>query len=121
MAAIHENFEDVKVTLGITVAGEIDDWVEVESILSVRTGIQIINTGVSADNETAHSLDVRFFQGTASVSGDPWFRLFAGDSWYGDFAPEVRIAVRSNILNGTYTLIESEGAAYRTQNAPYNR
>ena len=121
MAKTHTNFQDVKVTNGLTALANVNVWVNVPSQLATRTEIQLLNTGVSEDSATAHSLDVRFYQGATPLIGTPTFRLFAGDSWSGNLAPEVNIGVRSSVVNGTFTLIEAEDTKYREQNAPYNR
>lgn len=115
MAGIHEDFEDVKITLGITGAGEINQWREITPRLATRENIFLANTGVNRDSATAHSLDVRFFQNNTAVPGNPHLRLFAGDHFSANFAEEVRIAIRSNVLNGTYTLIESENVQHQGQ------
>jgi hypothetical protein len=115
MAGTHEDFQDLKVTLETTIAGEINQWREIPSRLTTRENILLVNTGVNGDNATAHSLDVRYFQNNTAVTGNPHFRLFAGDNIPGPLATEVRIAIRSNVLNGTCTLFEFENVQHRGQ------
>jgi hypothetical protein len=115
MAGTHEDFEDVKITLETTGAGEINQWREIVPRLGTRENIFLANTGVNSDGATAHSLDVRFFQNNTAVTGNPHLRLFAGDNFSANFAEEVRIGIRSNVLNGTCTLIESENVQHRGQ------
>lgn len=107
MAGTHLNFQDVKVQRGINAGA--DQWYEAVSNLSTREHIYIENTGVSHDWTTDHLLRIRFWQDNAAVTGAPQVALLApGDSFEANFARETRIAVSSSVINGSWTLIESE-------------
>jgi hypothetical protein len=107
MAGTHINFQDVKVQRSINVGA--NQWYEAVSQLSTREHIYIENTGVSHDWTTAHVLRIRFWQDNAAVTGEPQVALLApGDSFEANFAAEVRIGLESSVVNGSWTLIESE-------------
>lgn len=103
----HLDHQDIAVNRGENaVAGT---WYELDSQLATRENIYIENTGVSHDWETAHVLKIRIFPEAASKDGQPQIALLnPGDSFSARFAPEIRIAVSSDINDGSWTFIETD-------------
>lgn len=100
--------QNIRSTTGKTTAGNVDAWIELSSKLTTRENIHIENTGVNGDGKTDHKLDVRFLEPGNAMSGDPHSVLYAGESIGGNYATEIRIAVRSDVEDGTYSLLEFE-------------
>ena len=107
MTKTHLHHQDHAVRRGVNaVAGT---WYELESQLEPRENIYIENTGVSHDWSTAHVLKIRIFPAAASKDGQPQIALLApGDSFSAKFAQEIKIAVSSDINDGSWTFIETE-------------
>lgn len=103
--------QNIKSTVIKTTAGNVDAWVELTSKLAARENIHIENTGVNGDGKTAHKLDILFLETGNAMAGYPHSILFAGESIGGNYATEIRIAVRSDVENGTFTLLEFENVS----------